>query len=73
MQLPKGATVAVADGEKFNLFRNDGDEAGLKLVAVDHGPLTITRSPTLVGKTAPPIPTRARRARTATRRAWPRG
>jgi protein required for attachment to host cells len=37
MQLPNGATVAVADGEKFNLFRNDGDEAGLKLIAVDHG------------------------------------
>jgi protein required for attachment to host cells len=36
MQLPKGATVAVADGEKFNLFRNAGDEAELKLTAVDH-------------------------------------
>ncbi|MDO9430501.1 MAG: host attachment protein [Pseudomonadota bacterium] len=36
MQLPKGATVAVADGEKFNLFRNTGDEARLKLAPVDH-------------------------------------
>jgi protein required for attachment to host cells len=27
MLLPKGTTVAVADGEKFNLFRNTGDEA----------------------------------------------
>ncbi len=36
MQLPKGATVAVADGEKFNLFRNAGDEAELKLTAVSH-------------------------------------
>ena len=36
MQLSKGATVAVADGEKFNLFRNAGDEAGLKLEAVSH-------------------------------------
>ncbi len=36
MQLPNGAVVAVADGEKFNLFRNDGDEGGLKLVAVAH-------------------------------------
>lgn len=36
MQLPKGATVAVVDGETFNLFRNDGDEAGLKLVAAPH-------------------------------------
>lgn len=36
MQLSKGATVVVADGEKFQLFRNAGDEAGLKLVAVPH-------------------------------------
>jgi protein required for attachment to host cells len=36
MQLPKHATVAVVDGEKFNLFRNAGDEADLKLVAVAH-------------------------------------
>jgi protein required for attachment to host cells len=36
MQLPKDATVAVVDGEKFNLFRNAGDEAGLKLVAAAH-------------------------------------
>jgi len=36
MQLPKGATVAVADGEKFNLFRNAGDEANLKLEPLDH-------------------------------------
>jgi protein required for attachment to host cells len=27
MLLPRGTTVAVADGEKFNLFRNSGDEA----------------------------------------------
>jgi protein required for attachment to host cells len=36
MNLPKGATVAVVDGEKFNLFRNEGDEAGLSLTAVAH-------------------------------------
>ena len=36
MQLSRGATVAVADGEKFNLFRNDGDEAELNLVPVAH-------------------------------------
>ena len=36
MMLPKGTTVAVADGEKLNLFRNTGDEAGLKLAAVPH-------------------------------------
>lgn len=34
MQLAKGATVAVADGEKFNLFRNSGDEAHPKLTAL---------------------------------------
>ncbi|MEP7453414.1 host attachment protein [Phyllobacterium sp. SB3] len=26
MQIPKGATVAVADGEKFNLFQNISDD-----------------------------------------------
>ena len=36
MQLPKSATVAVADGEKFNLFRNTGDEADLKLTPLAH-------------------------------------
>ncbi len=36
MMLPKGTTVAVADGEKLNLFRNAGDEAGLKLTAAEH-------------------------------------
>lgn len=35
MQLPKGAIVAVADGEKFTLFRNNGDEASLKLAPSD--------------------------------------
>ncbi len=34
MQLPKGATVAVADGEKLNLFRNTGDKANPKLTAL---------------------------------------
>lgn len=34
MQLPRGATVAVADGEKLSLFRNSGDEAHPKLTAV---------------------------------------
>ncbi len=34
MQLAKGATVAVADGEKFVLFRNSGDEAHPKLTPV---------------------------------------
>jgi len=36
MQLSRGATVAVADGEKFNLFRNAGDEVELKLVPLAH-------------------------------------
>lgn len=39
MQLPKGATVAVADGEKFNLFRNAGDEVTLKLESLAHAPV----------------------------------
>lgn len=34
MKLAKGTTIAVADGEKFNLFRNAGDEANLKLEAL---------------------------------------
>ncbi len=34
MQLPRGATVAVADGEKLNLFRNTGDEANPKLTVL---------------------------------------
>jgi len=34
MLLPKGTTVAVADGEKFNLFRNSGDEAHPSLTAM---------------------------------------
>ncbi|MGF7159918.1 protein required for attachment to host cells [Rhodoligotrophos appendicifer] len=40
MMLPKGTVVAVADGEKINLFRNSGDEAGLKLVAIAHDTIT---------------------------------
>lgn len=39
MLLSKGATVAVADGEKFNLFRNTGDEAGLQLAHIPHDPV----------------------------------
>jgi protein required for attachment to host cells len=31
MLLPKGTTVAVADGEKFNLFQNSGNEANPEL------------------------------------------
>ncbi len=34
MRLSKGATVAVADGEKLNLFRNTGDETNPKLTAL---------------------------------------
>lgn len=37
MLLPNGALVAVADGEKLNLFRNTGDEANLSLKAVSAG------------------------------------
>ncbi|PIO43758.1 host attachment protein, partial [Phyllobacterium zundukense] len=34
MQLPKGATIAVADGEKFNLFQNVSEDAIPKLNAL---------------------------------------
>ena len=34
--LPKGTTIAVADGEKLNLFRNSGDEAALRLTPAEH-------------------------------------
>ena len=34
MQLPHGAVVAVADGEKLKLFRNAGNDADLKLAAL---------------------------------------
>lgn len=34
MIIPKGAIVAVADGEKLNLFQNSGDEASPKLIAL---------------------------------------
>lgn len=36
MMLPRGTFVAVADGEKLNLFRNSGDETALKLAPVAH-------------------------------------
>ncbi len=34
MKIPNGATIAVADGELLNLFRNGGDEASPKLTAL---------------------------------------
>ena len=37
MQLPHGATVAVADGAKLVLFRNSGNEANPTLAAI-HSP-----------------------------------
>lgn len=39
MLLPKGTTVAVADGEKLHLFHNTGDEAELKLSPSPHSPV----------------------------------
>ncbi len=36
MQIPQGATIAVADGQKFNFFRNKGDVASPELVAITH-------------------------------------
>ena len=37
MKLPKGATVAVSDGETFHLFRNSGDGAHPQLTGLAHG------------------------------------
>ena len=37
MKIPKGAFVAVADGERLNLFCNAGDENTPELAAVAHG------------------------------------
>jgi protein required for attachment to host cells len=37
MKIPKGATVAVADGEILNLFRNTGEESAPKLTAMPDG------------------------------------
>lgn len=34
MKIPKNATVAVADGEILNLYRNDGDEGSPSLSAL---------------------------------------
>jgi len=34
VKIPKGAMVAVADGEALNLFRNDGEESDPKLIAM---------------------------------------
>ena len=34
MKIPKGATIAVADGEILNLYRNSGEESAPKLVAM---------------------------------------
>jgi protein required for attachment to host cells len=36
VKLPKGTMIAVADGEKLSLFRNEGDEAGLRLTVASH-------------------------------------
>jgi protein required for attachment to host cells len=44
MMLAKGTIVAVADGEKLNLFRNAGDEAGLKLTSLPQASITTEAS-----------------------------
>lgn len=35
MQIANGTVVAVADGEKLSMFRNDGDENKIQLSAMD--------------------------------------
>ena len=42
MQIPSGATVAVADGQKLSVFRNTGDEASPKLNPVEIGAIDTT-------------------------------
>lgn len=42
MQIPKGATVAVADGQKLSLFQNSGDEAAPNLTALPVGDIATT-------------------------------
>jgi protein required for attachment to host cells len=42
MQIPKGATVAVADGEILNLFRNTGDEATPQLTPLPDADVSTT-------------------------------
>ena len=42
MMLPKGTIVAVADGEKLNLFRNAGDEGDMQLEAMPQQPIDAT-------------------------------
>ena len=44
MMLAKGTIVAVADGEKLNLFRNGGDEANLTLTALPEPAIAIEAS-----------------------------
>jgi len=34
MQIPQNTVIAVADGEKLNLFQNEGDAANVKLKAM---------------------------------------
>lgn len=53
MHLPKGATVTIIDGVKFNFFQNTGDEAKLTPAALPHAPTdadyggaTLPRDPT---------------------------
>lgn len=40
MKIPKGATIAVADGELINLFRNGGDESAPKLTSLTHAAIS---------------------------------
>lgn len=40
MQIPKGAMIAVADGQKLSLFHNTGDETNPKLTPSQAGPIT---------------------------------
>jgi protein required for attachment to host cells len=65
MQLPKGAIVAVADGEKLRLFRNSGDEADMKLAALPDEAVDGENRGTAHHSSS--IPTIARRPKTGSR------
>ena len=41
MDIPKGTTVAVVDGEKLNFFRNSGDAADPRLTPMSCASTTI--------------------------------
>ncbi|MDB5628151.1 MAG: hypothetical protein JWQ51_491 [Tardiphaga sp.] len=52
MLIPNQTVVAVADGEKLNMFRNSGDEREIKLVALDDVDIEAAAGSASVGRTS---------------------